>query len=74
MIEVSKIGARGMRKVYDQEATAGQTTFPVTAYTINDHYLLIIDDLPQTQNSTRVGQVITFTPGCTLGSRIVIYN
>jgi len=73
-IEISKMGSRGMRRVFEAEATAGQTDFTVTQYAINEHYLLIIDDLPQTANSTRSGQTITFTPGCMEGSLVVIYN
>ena len=52
----------------------GQTEFKVTAFTINDHYLLLIDDVPQTAGSTRSGQVITYAPGVSEGARIVVYN
>jgi|GEM_PF-3849985 len=55
-------------------ATANQTEFTVTLFDLTDDYIFIIEDVVQTANTTRSGNVVTFTPGTEEGSKIVIIN
>lgn len=65
---------RGLTKVYDQEATAGQTQFTVTPYSIDDNFQILIDEISQRNVCSRSLQTITYPPGCDLGARVVIWN
>lgn len=65
---------RGLRHQVLPEPIEGQTEFIVIGLMINDHFLFIVNDAPQTANCSRNGQTITFTPGVSAGSRIVVYN
>jgi hypothetical protein len=55
-------------------ATEGQMTFNVTDFTLTDYYLLVIDDIIQTSNQSKEGNIISLSNGLPEGSRVVVFG
>lgn len=54
-------------------ATANQSSFTISTFTLTSVFLTIVNDAPQL-SATRLGQVVTLVAGVPLGSLIVIYG
>ena len=64
---------RGLQK-QKFEATAVQTAFTVTEFSLNDDYCVYENGILTESGQSRSGQVVTFTVGRPEGTEIVIMN
>ena len=64
---------RGLQKQVF-EATASQTVFIVTKFSLNDNYCIERDGIHTEKGHSRSGQNITFTVGLPYGTEIVVID
>ncbi len=63
----------GMVRKQEFTATEGQTVFPVTVFTLTDNFIVVMNDVIQS-DLVREGNDIILGTGVTEGSKIIIYG